>query len=465
MAKKGVFEVKNGYAYILLLLIGIGAFLRFYQLSFNSLTLDEAATYDFARRSLADIWNATAQGEYNPPLFYWLEHSMLFFGNTEFILRLIPALIGIATIPVTYLIGREFADRNTGTLAAAMMTVSPFHIYYSQDARAYTLVTFFIMIAFYFFLKGIEKGERGSWIFCGLFAALAFWSHFYALILIGLLFGLAFLFNWVEFRKIKNVIPGLLIFAVATLPLLMVMVRLFFIRVATPPVWGTRGIYLIYLTLFKFSYSNIYVLGVFLILFCAGMAALFPRNKDKLGLLLTILLVPLAASVVLSYKIDIVSYYLIYLMPFFYLGIGLAGRFHRFNRPYINYAFILSLMIVSIPRNHNYYTQLSKSDWRGLGNYLQDTAQPQDLVVIIPGYDRIPFDYYYSRRPGNTTIVDGNTLSDLIAKQASKGNGTVYYVLTANAAAANPEGTMRNWLEKNTNLLKNYAGDLQLYKR
>src|SRR3989304_8470993 len=93
--------LKNKYVYILLILIGFGAFLRFYHLGFNSLWLDEAATYDFARRTLIGIWSAMVNGEYNPPLFYWIEHAMLYFGNSEFILRFVPALVGIATIPVT----------------------------------------------------------------------------------------------------------------------------------------------------------------------------------------------------------------------------------------------------------------------------------------------------------------------------------------------------------------------------
>ncbi|MCX6691397.1 MAG: hypothetical protein NTW33_04920 [Methanoregula sp.] len=72
---------KNRYVQTLLALTLIGAFLRFYNLGFNSLWLDEASTYTLSVSSIPQIWEATTAGEFNPPLFYWVEHIMLVFGN------------------------------------------------------------------------------------------------------------------------------------------------------------------------------------------------------------------------------------------------------------------------------------------------------------------------------------------------------------------------------------------------
>ena len=102
------------YTQILLALTVIGFFLRFYHLDYNSLWLDEASTLTFAVKSIPEIWQATTAGEFNPPLFYWVEHVMLVFGNSEAVLRFIPALLGFPTIPLVYIVGREFVDRNVG---------------------------------------------------------------------------------------------------------------------------------------------------------------------------------------------------------------------------------------------------------------------------------------------------------------------------------------------------------------
>ena len=111
--------VKNSrYAQLVLAFTIIAAILRIYNLGYNSLWLDEASTYTFASQSFEGIWNATANGEFNPPLFHWIEHIMLFLGNNEFILRLIPAIAGILTIPFIYIAGKQFFDRNIGLIAA-----------------------------------------------------------------------------------------------------------------------------------------------------------------------------------------------------------------------------------------------------------------------------------------------------------------------------------------------------------
>jgi len=62
----------------------------------DSLWLDEATTLMFARKSLAGIWASVAAGEFNPPLFYWLEHGMLFFGESEFVLRFLPRTLWVS---------------------------------------------------------------------------------------------------------------------------------------------------------------------------------------------------------------------------------------------------------------------------------------------------------------------------------------------------------------------------------
>src|SRR5512133_3534493 len=61
---------RSRYLQLLISLTLFGAILRFYNLGYNSLWLDEASTLNFAIKSLPDIWQATTAGEFNPPLFY-----------------------------------------------------------------------------------------------------------------------------------------------------------------------------------------------------------------------------------------------------------------------------------------------------------------------------------------------------------------------------------------------------------
>lgn len=142
--------IKNYWEIIVLsLLILVGMFLRFFHLDYNSLWLDEACTFNIASLSLSGIWNFSATSDPNPPLFYLIEHFMLAFGQNEFVLRFIPALFGILTIPIFYSIGKEFHDKSVGITMAALLTFSPFHIFYSQEARAYSIMLFFSQLPFF----------------------------------------------------------------------------------------------------------------------------------------------------------------------------------------------------------------------------------------------------------------------------------------------------------------------------
>ena len=61
-------------------------------------------------------------------------------ANTEYGLRSLSALAGVATVPVAYLIGAELRGRRAGLMAAALVAVNPMLLWYSQEARAYALL-------------------------------------------------------------------------------------------------------------------------------------------------------------------------------------------------------------------------------------------------------------------------------------------------------------------------------------
>ena len=74
--------------------------------------------------------------ETNPPLYFvlgWLWARV--FGTGEVGLRSLSALIGTAVIPIAYLCGRELVSRRAGLVAAALAALSPFMIWYSQEAQ------------------------------------------------------------------------------------------------------------------------------------------------------------------------------------------------------------------------------------------------------------------------------------------------------------------------------------------
>ncbi|NMB79857.1 MAG: glycosyl transferase [Methanomicrobiales archaeon] len=456
--------VHSRYIQILLSLTIIGFLLRFYHLGFNSLWLDEASTYTFASLSIPGIWEATTGGEFNPPLFYWTEHIMLVFGNSEFILRFIPALLGVLTIPVFYLAGKEFADRNTGIIAAAAATFSPFLIIYSQEARAYAMMLFFVGLAMFFCLRALRTNDMKNWALFGAFSALAFWSHFYAMVMVGslVLYSLYELLPKIQkdIRALRPIVIGGVTFGLLCLPLIPVTLQLFAKRTAGGPTFGFQGAVLIYETFrqilsspFRFPGSDL-VFFILFILFVIGVIQAFRMDRNKGIFLVSITVLTFAISFFLSYRIPMMPRYLIILSLVLFIGIGLSYKpvCSLIANRNIVYGFVLLMLLVSLPFIAGYYSGYTKEDWRGFAGQVTSLTKPGDLVVVAPGYVYQPFDYYYSAAEDGTVEHHADNGKNLESIRLEKGNSSMYIIVTGDIQSANPEGDAVAWLEKNARL-------------
>lgn len=125
----------------LLWLTVLAAALRLYTLSIEAFWYDEAFTAWLAGMPWADLVAATA-GDVHPPTWYAIEKlAVASLGNSEFSLRLVSALAGVALVPVLYFVAirLDYAPK-TAVWAAALAATAPNTVYYSQEARPYSLI-------------------------------------------------------------------------------------------------------------------------------------------------------------------------------------------------------------------------------------------------------------------------------------------------------------------------------------
>lgn len=147
-------------AILLTLLTGLAAVLRFYRLD-TGLWFDEILTLtDSVRQPLSSIVTHFP-GDNAHPLYSVLAHmSVGALGDTPTALRLPAALFGIAAIPLLYVFALRVTDRVEAGAAAAILTVSYHHIWFSQNARAYTLLVFCVLASTYALLRWCDDGRR-----------------------------------------------------------------------------------------------------------------------------------------------------------------------------------------------------------------------------------------------------------------------------------------------------------------
>jgi hypothetical protein len=122
------------------------------------------------------------------------------------------------------------------------------------------------------------------------------------------------------------------------------------------------------------------------------------------------------------------------------------------------YGFIALLLIINAPMLAGYYSGSIKEDWRGFSGELHQMTRPGDLVVVVPGYMSQPLDYYYSNTSDQTIEHSAYTAADLQAINAQKNNNTLFFVVTDDISAANPEGDAIMWLDENTQVIGSYQG-------
>jgi uncharacterized membrane protein len=456
--------VNSRYAQSLVIITLIGVFLRFYNLGFNSLWLDEASTYGFAIKSFPEIWQATTAGEFNPPLFYWVEHVMLTFGNNEVVLRFIPALLGVLTIPLVYFVGKEFLDRNVGIIAAAAFAFSPFLIFYSQEARAYSMMLFFVAFAMIFYLKALKTNDIVSWALFGILSALAFWAHFYAFTIIAALFIYALAIKIKDIRQgmqgFKMLIIAAVVFVILCLPLIIVTAQLFFVRSSSAPTFGIQGFGLITETFRQVAgFADIAFIVLF-ILFVIGIVQAFLLDKKKGIFLVWLTIATFAISYFLSFKIPMQPRYLIFMSIIFFVGIAVSYKtfYSLVNNRGVVYGVIAVLLIISAPMLVTYYSGYSKEDWRGFTAQIQQSTSPGDQIILVPGYLSQPFNYYYSNSTDKTFEYGASSGKELASIYALKGNSTQYYIMTPDIGSANPSGDAIAWLRDHTTFVGQNSG-------
>jgi 4-amino-4-deoxy-L-arabinose transferase-like glycosyltransferase len=176
-------EERSRVFWIVLGLTAVGALLRFATLGLQSYHHDEVVTASrVLRGDFTHAMDAVGFSESAPPLYYALAWCWTqLTGTGEVGLRSLSALAGVATIPVAFLIGAELRGRRTGLMAAALVAVNPMMLWYSQEARAYALLTLLCAASLLFCLRALRNGQRRDFVLWGVASGLALATHYFAL--------------------------------------------------------------------------------------------------------------------------------------------------------------------------------------------------------------------------------------------------------------------------------------------
>jgi 4-amino-4-deoxy-L-arabinose transferase-like glycosyltransferase len=394
----------------------VGAALRLFRLGAQSLWLDESLSLVFASVSLKDSIEAILADGVHPPLYYLVLRLFLYMGQSEEIARLPSAIFGILTIPPVYEIGRLCFDQKVGLVSALLLSLSPFHVWFSQDARMYAMAAFLTLASVYFFLRLLQGSNWRWWIGFVICTALGYYTHYFTFfIALG-----EFTYLLITFRThYKLFRKWTLAQAVAFLPLIPWLVAIFTREMSSFGIgWVPRPEWLDLLkTLWNLSlgYTGAFtpsiilsLLPFLLALLCgiwvgdSGSKVLHPRLFLHLWFWL-----PMIATFLLSLRRPIyIDRLFIMILPAYItlLAWGTMGLKAPWARWTLGAGLVIA-MTVGLSRIYFDARIYTKEDWRSAGRHVQSHSQPCDIIVLRNFQDLIPFNYYYQGEVQRVSIT------------------------------------------------------------
>jgi len=170
--------------FILVVIILVSAILRFSVLDDpNGLWYDEIVSYKEATMpNIIHLIFYTLTTDIHLPLYPILLH---WWGKltsfSDFSLRELSAIFGIANVFVAYLIGKELKSKEAGLICASVFALNSFLIFYSQEVRVYALLMLLSSIYLLFLLK-IKNNYKNKWnyLFSVICMVLIFYSSIFS---------------------------------------------------------------------------------------------------------------------------------------------------------------------------------------------------------------------------------------------------------------------------------------------
>ncbi len=434
----------------LTIIVLIGAFFRINNLASKSLWMDEIGQVLVASSgSVLDVIDKS-QFHLSPPLDYIILHYFLYLGDSDFIVRLPAAIFGILSIILIYKVGKILFSEKEGLVCAFLLSISPMAIWFSQEARMYSLFMFLSLLSLLFFIKILQVREVNiGWWFGFIFSTvLLLYTHYFALFILlnEVLFFILITFKSRYLNKDEGLSTNINKIKILYFFFCVIIISEFFILYINIFLFQTIGLQRVlkygmlpnasFFTSILTSVSHNLSVGglleillylLFLIPFTFGIIVFNKKYKDQISLLFLWILMPVVASFFLTYFRGpmTTTRNMIFILPPFIILISrglinisnlISKLINGLNsRSYMqgvvrnqSLIIIFMLMVVFFIVNVGsvvYGYSVPKGDMRGTADYLTENVDSDNLIVTF-GDSTNHLGYYYDGK--NVEIISYN---------------------------------------------------------
>jgi len=413
-----------------ILLFIFGVITRLFRIGQESLWLDEALSISLAQK--ADIHQVIANLHYaawddaHPIFYYFLLHYWIeAFGTSEIALRSLSAIFGILIVLFTYYIGEKLFDKNVGIIASILLLVNPVSVWYSQEARMYTLFSLLILLSTYILFQLFLMQNIKYSVLYILTSILLIYTHYIGLLVLSL--HAIFIFINILIQKNVEFLKRMVIIYVAIAILYLPWIPNMMLTIST----GKAACWMTPPTLREGLGALIYVIGIIRNDPVALFGRVIPNSilSIEYMVLSLIILVILAAVIleslpklthfcsftaIISIIPALIFIISIYIKPIFsirqissfspelifLIAIGLVSiRDSKYLKHLsANNIFAILLLIILLHSSistYMIYAYETKDNWRDLADYMGNNVQCNDIILINNIFCVEPFNYYF----------------------------------------------------------------------
>ncbi|HUD44803.1 MAG TPA: glycosyltransferase family 39 protein [Patescibacteria group bacterium] len=408
-------------------LIGLAIIINYITVSSQSIRLDESQSLWAATKSIPALLTWTSQDVhvplYNLMLHFWIQ----IFGTNIAVVRRLSFMFFLLTLPVLYKAFRQVSNYRVSLLAVTIFALSPFILWYSDEARMYTLFAFATGLNHLYFIKFYNSnGEK--WKF-GYFLStmLGLFSHYFFFFLLVTQFiymlGIIYftkprqlpLLQKIQIRKglIIRYVQIMLLCAVLFLPWVMFVLSSGAAANTQPliPAPTTYNIFQAFINfLLGFPSTQVQTLVISLWpLIVLLFFFIFTRRRSmhikNSGYFLLTAFLPIVIVFAISFIRPIfLSRYLIFVTPslFFVCAWMLLSYSKRISSVLVT-AFLVMMVSLLLYQNISNSTPV-KEDYVGVSDYLDQNATESDVIAISAPFTIYPIAYSYTGQAGIVTI-------------------------------------------------------------
>ena len=374
-------------------------------------------------------------------------------GVTEWNARLVSASVGVISIPILFwIVKRLYSSIYVALISALLLAVSPWHIYWSQNARFYTALLLFFTLALLFFYRALEEDRPWFMVLSLFFFGFASMERLLSVFLIPTIIGYIILLKIGKY----SIPPGLnwRNLAIYFVPGLLGLVALILLNPSIQdPERGARS--------FGFVNNNPlwilsglgFYLGIPLIVMAIFGGLSLWTKRNRLGLLLSIMaLVPLFSLMFISlFQYTANRYAFVSLTSIIILAAfaakELLARMPQHGK-ILAVGAVLVLLAMPMTENFLYYNYQygNRDNWKEAFELIATRMDDEDTVITS---NRALADYYLETETIGMQSVEVAGLDKVI-----DGNERVWVVIDVTAVGKGP--TVIEWARANARYIDSF---------